>query len=188
MEPSSILYAPDRMAWRAWLSDHYEQANEIWLVFPKKKSGEESLSYNDAVEEALCFGWIDSTIKTLDDNHRIQRFTPRKKGSTYSRANIERLIWLDQQGLLVPKVKAAVTAIITQPYVFPDDILKSIQENRESWENFEKLPASYQRIRIAYIDGARKRPEEFKRRLSHFIQSTKKNKLLGYGGIGKYYK
>ena len=70
------FYTSERSEWRAYLADHFETLQEIWFVFPMKESGEKSLSYNDAVEEALCFGWIDSTIKHIDEFHRAQRFTP----------------------------------------------------------------------------------------------------------------
>ena len=88
------------------------------------ETGEACLSYNDAVEDALCFGWIDSTIKHIDTLHRAQRFTPRKPGSAYSRPNIERLIRLDKQGLIHPKVRESVAEMIRAPYVFPPDIME----------------------------------------------------------------
>jgi uncharacterized protein YdeI (YjbR/CyaY-like superfamily) len=187
MKTLHTLYTSDRNEWRAWLAEHFEKEKEVWLVFPLKKSGDKSITYNDAVEEALCFGWIDSTVKKLDDKHKIQRFSPRRKGSRYSRANIERLIWLEGQGKLHPKVRASVQKVISEPYVFPGDILEAIRSDKTAWENFECFPAAYKRIRIAYIDGARKKPEEFRRRLENFIKKTKANKLLGYGGINKYY-
>lgn len=187
MKDLNILYPSDRMAWRAWLAAHFETECEVWLAFPKKNSGEVGVQYNDAVEEALCFGWIDSTVRKLDEYRRIQRFSPRRKGSAYSRANIERLIWLDSQGLLHPRIAEAVQALIRKPYVFPEDILAAIRGDSQAWANYECFPAAYRRIRIAYIDGARKRPEEFERRLASFIRKTGENKLLGYGGIEKYY-
>lgn len=98
------FYTSEREIWREWLAEYFETESEIWLVFPMKESGDKSLLYNDAVEEALCFGWIDSTIKHIDPTHRAQRFTPRKKGSPYSRPNIERLIWLEERGMLHPSV------------------------------------------------------------------------------------
>ena len=70
------FYTSEREVWREWLVKHFETESEIWLVFPMKESGDKSLLYNDAVEEALCFGWIDSTIKHIDPTHRAQRFTP----------------------------------------------------------------------------------------------------------------
>ena len=184
----NIFYTSERGVWRKWLAEHFETESEIWFVFPMKESGDKALSYNDAVEEALCFGWIDSTIKHIDPTHRAQRFTPRKKGSPYSRPNIERLIWLDEQGLIHPKVRDDVLPIIRAPYIFPSDILDTIKADTLAWENYEKLSEPYKRIRVAYIDAARKRPSEFKKRLESFIKKTRAGKLIvGFGGIDKYY-
>ena len=94
-----FFYTSSRAVWRGWLLENYRTAKEVWFVFPMKGAGEEGLSYNDAVEEALCFGWIDSTIKHIDRTHRAQHFTPRKKGSAYSSPNMERLIWLENNDL-----------------------------------------------------------------------------------------
>ena len=126
----------ERAAWRKYLADHFETAPEIWFIFPDKKSGEESLSYNDAVEEALCFGWIDSTNRRLDEKHCIRRFSPRKKGSTYSQPNIERLIWLDSRGLIHPKVRESILPVIEKPFVFPPDILETLRQDETVWENY----------------------------------------------------
>lgn len=189
MDQPKTFYTSERQAWRAWLSAHFETEKEIWFVFPMNEAQEPSLSYNDTVEEALCFGWIDSTIKHLDPTHRFQRFSPRKPNSSYSRANIERLIWLEKQGLIHPKVRALVLPIIQAPYVFPKDILDVIQGESVAFANYQKLPETYKRIRIAYIDGARNRPLEFRKRLEHFIRKTRENKLIkGFGGIDKYYE
>ena len=184
----NIFYTSERGVWRKWLAEHFETESEIWFVFPMKESGGKALSYNDAVEEALCFGWIDSTIKHIDPTHRAQRFTPRKKGSPYSRPNIERLIWLERQGLLHPHIRDSVLSLIRTPYIFPADILDAIKADGVAWENYEKLSEPYKRIRVAYIDAARKRPNEFKKRLESFIKKTRDGKLIvGFGGIDKYY-
>lgn len=188
MEPSAVFYTGDRQEWRRWLSEHFETETEVWLVFPMKASGEESLLYNDAVEEALCFGWIDSTIKHIDPTHRAQRFTPRKQGSLYSRPNIERLIWLNDRGLLHPSVQERVRPVISKPYVFPEDILDAVREDALVWQHYQTFSEPYKRIRIAYIDAARKRPAEFQKRLQSFLKKTREGKLIvGYGGIEKYY-
>ena len=184
----NIFYTSKREEWRAWLLKNYRTAKEVWFVFPMKETGEESLSYNDAVEEALCFGWIDSTIKHIDKTHRAQHFTPRKKGSAYSRPNIERLIWLEKNNLLMEEIRLEVLELIRAPYVFPEDIIASIKTDLRTWENFNSLSDGYKRIRIAYIDAARKRPEEFKKRLENFIAKTHDGKIIkGFGGIEKYY-
>ncbi|MBR2100376.1 MAG: YdeI/OmpD-associated family protein [Eubacterium sp.] len=183
------FYTSKREEWRSYLQSHYKSSSEIWFIFPTKASGEEALSYNDAVEEALCFGWIDGRAGTLDETHQLRRFTPRRKGSPYSRPNIERLIWLDEQGLILPEIRESVLPIIKEPFVFPQDIMDEIGKDEAAFENFKGFSDSYKRIRIAYIDAARKRPEEFQKRLDNFIEKTRKNKLImGYGGIEKYYK
>lgn len=183
------FYTSDRLKWREWLSENFETEEEIWFVFPTKDSGEAGVSYNDAVEEALCFGWIDGRAGTLDGKHGIRRFTPRRAGSGYSRPNIERLIWLEEQGMIHPKVRESVLPIIRAPFIFPEDIMKEVLSDPVTAENFSRFSPSYQRIRIAYIDAARKRPEEFQKRLKSFLSKTKQNKLItGYGGIEKYYQ
>ena len=189
MEHTKIFYTSSRAEWRAWFEKNFEKENEIWFVFPTKDSGEASLSYNDAVEEALCFGWIDSTAGTLDEKHGLRRFTPRKEGSAYSRPNIERLIWLDERNMLHPSVREKVIGIISAPFVFPADIIEKIKKDSTAWENYVTFSEAYKRIRIAYIDAARHRPEEFEKRLKSFIDKTRAGKLIsGYGGIEKYYK
>ena len=183
------FYTSERDEWRKWLEDHFETSSEVWFVFPVKDSGEKSLSYNDAVEEALCFGWIDSVNKRIDDRHCIRRFTPRKKGSSYSQPNIERLIWLDERGMIHPKIRESVLPIIQAPFEFPEDITDALKQDETVWENYLKFSDPYRRIRIAYIEAARKRPEEFEKRLNSFIEKTRRGKLItGYGGIEKYYR
>ena len=175
--------------WRRYLAEHFETQKEIWFVFPVKDSGEEGLSYNAAVEEALCFGWIDSTNRRLDDLHQARRFSPRRKGSPYSRPNIERLIWLDAQGMIHPSVRDSILPVIQEEFVFPEDILDALRQDGTVWENYQQFTEPYKRIRVAYIDAARKRPEEFSKRLNSFIEKTRKGKLIkGYGGIEKYYR
>ena len=182
------FYTSERSEWRRYLAEHFQTSQVIWFVFPMKESGEKSLSYNDAVEEALCFGWIDSTIKHIDPLHRAQRFTPRRKGSPYSRQNIERLIWLDAHGMIHPSVRDDILPVIRAPYIFPTDIIEALKQDDAVWDNYQHFPDSYQRIRVAYIDAARKRPKEFQKRLDNFIEKTRRNKMIkGYGGIDKYY-
>ena len=184
----NIFHTNSRAEWRQWLAQHFESESEIWFVFPTLKSGEEGVSYNDAVEEALCFGWIDGVAGTLDSTHALRRFTPRRKGSSYSRPNIERLMWLDQQGLIHPKVRPQVLPIIQEPYVFPEDIMAEISKDPVALSHYQQFAEPYKRIRIAYIDAARHRPDEFRRRLNNFISRTHVGKLIvGYGGIEKYY-
>jgi len=187
MEISKTLYITQRKDWRAWLKKHYKTDKEIWLVYPKKATGKPRIEYNDAVEEALCFGWIDSIVKKLDEESIVQRFSPRKPKAKYSQANIERLRTLVAKKKVIKEVTETLSDILKEKFVIPPDILKVIKANPQAWMNFQKFTESYKRIRIAFIDGARKRPAEFKKRLRHFIEMTEKNKMFGFGGIEKHY-
>jgi len=188
MTPYKSLYVKTRKQWRDWLFDNFDKAKEIWLVYPKLNTGKTRIVYNEAVEEALCFGWIDSTVKTLDNNHIIQRFTQRNPKSDYSQANKERLKWLLDKKLIHPSLEKNVRDIISSKFVFPPDIINAIKNDKTTWHNYQMFSDPYKRIRIAYIEGARKRPDEFKKRLSNFLDKTRENKLIkGFGGIEKYY-
>jgi uncharacterized protein YdeI (YjbR/CyaY-like superfamily) len=184
----TILNIKTRTEWRNWLQENFKIEKEAWLVYAKKSTGERRIQYNDAVEEALCFGWIDSINKMLDINHTIQRFTPRQTKSSYSQPNIERLKWLFENNLIHHSLIATVQEVILQEFVFPQDILDEIKKNEIAWNNYVNFSEPYKRIRIAYIDNARKRQEEYTKRLTNFIQKTQENKLIaGFGGIEKYY-
>lgn len=183
-----IKYFENREDWREWLADNFENKGEIWFVFPLKSSEKKSITYNDAVEEALCFEWIDSTIKSLNEEHRIQRFTPRSSKSTYSQANKERLKWLLENKMIHPKFEDKIRNVLSAPFIFPNDIIDRLKEDKIVWTNYQHVSDAYKRIRIAYIEAARKRPEEFEKRLNNFINKMKENKIIaGFGGIEKYY-
>ncbi len=183
-----LFYTSDREVWRDWLARHFETEKEIWLVYPMKGSGEPCIAYNDAVEEALCFGWIDSTVKHTDPLHRAQRFTPRRPGSPYSQPNVERLKWLDARGLIHPKVRPSLEGLLRAEFVFPEDVLDALRQDETAWRNYQRFPEPYKRIRIAYIDAARGRPDEFQKRLASFLRKTRENRrIVGYGGVDKYY-
>ena len=187
MDITQTLYVTSRKDWRNWLKKHHNTAPEIWLIYPKKETGQPRIEYNDAVEEALCFGWIDSIVKKLDDTHTVQRFSPRKPKASYSQANIERLRALVAKKKVIKEVEESLGDLLTREFVIPPDILKAIQADKQAWKNFKSFSDSYKRIRIAFIDGARKRPDEFKKRLKHFIEMTRQNKLFGFGGIEKHF-
>ena len=181
MKITKALYVPNRKAWRDWLKKHYKTEKEIWLVYYRKQAGKPRIPYNDAVEEALCFGWIDSTVKTLDAERFAQKFSPRKPRSPYSQPNKERLRRLIKQGMVMKDVLATLGDIAAEEFEIPPDILKALKANVQAWKNFQSYSASYQRIRIAFIDAARGRPEEFRKRLKHFLRMTEQNKQFGFG-------
>ena len=187
MDIKQTFYAATRLEWRKWLKKNYKTEKEIWLIYYKKTSGKPRVEYNDAVEEALCFGWIDSTVKKIDEERFAQRFSRRNPQTGYSQANRERLGKLIAEGKVVKDVLAMLGNISSRQFEIPKDILEAIKANKEAWKNFKNFSESYKRIRIAFVDGARNRPKEFQKRLNYFIKMTEKNKQFGFGGIEKYY-
>ena len=187
MTKLKTLYVVNRIDWHKWLEKNFDKEKEIWLVYPKKSSGKERILYNDAVEEALCFDWIDSTVKSLDEDNSIQRFSPRNPRSTYSQLNKERIKWLVEHDMIHSSILEKMKQIASEKFVFPKDIIDAIKKDKTAWANYSNFLDTYKRIRIAYIDYARKRPDEFKKRLNNFITKTKENKQIGFGGIEKYY-
>lgn len=186
MKIGRTLQVTERGRWRAWLRKNHRREKEIWLVFQRKETGRPRIPYNDAVEEALCFGWIDGTAKKLDDRRFAQRFSPRHPRSGYSQANKERLGRLIAAGRVAKDVLAGLGDVAPEKYVFPADIMKALRTNRRAFENFNRFNASYRRIRVAYIDHARRQPAEFKKRLANFIKLTAQGRQFGYG-IASFY-
>ena len=183
MEITQTFYAATRTEWRKWLKKNYKTEKEIWLVYYKKTSGKPRVEYNEAVEEALCFGWIDSTVRKIDEEKFAQRFSRRNPKTAYSQSNKERLEKLIAKGKVMEDVLASLGDISSLKFEIPKDILKAIKANTEAWKNFQNFSDAYKRIRVAFIDGARNRPKEFQKRLNYFIKMTEKNKQFGFGGI-----
>lgn len=181
------LYITNREDWRKWLEKNFNKEKDVWLIYPKKSSGKERIIYNDAVEEALCFGWIDSTVKSLDEDNSIQRFSPRNPKSTYSQPNKERIRWLLEHNMIHPSILDKANKIASEKFVFPKDIVTAVKKDEIAWKNYNTFSDAYKRIRVAYIHNARDLPEEFKKRLRNFIKKTRENKQIGFGGIDKYY-
>lgn len=124
MKETVIKCFVDRKDWRKWLEANFETADAVWLQYPLKKTGKKRILYNDAVEEALCFGWIDSTVKSFNEESSIQKFCRRRKNSSFSQQNIERLKWLVENQLVNPSILDEAKKIIQQDFVFPHDILR----------------------------------------------------------------
>ncbi len=183
-----IFKTSSRAEWRKYLEENFTKLNEIWFSLPVPSSNEEGVSYNDAVEEALCFGWIDSTNYPLDENHRRLRFSPRRKSSAYSQLNIERLIWLNEHNLIHESILPSVLPIINKPFKYPKKIINALKKEEVVWNNYQNFSDSYKRIRIAHIVSSKSK-EEYEKRLKTFINKTRDNKLIiGNGSDEKYYK
>ena len=187
MEIDKTLYVKNRKEWRSWLKKNYKTEKGIWLIYYKKDSGKPRIPYNDAVEEAICFGWIDSILKKVDEERFAQRFSKRNPKSPYSQANTERLREMIKKGKVAKEVLVAVGELCAEKFKVPPDILKAIKADKDAWKNFQTFSPGYIRIRIGFIDHSRNNMEYFHKRLNYFIKMTAKNKQFGYGGIEKYY-
>jgi uncharacterized protein YdeI (YjbR/CyaY-like superfamily) len=173
-----------RQEWRKWLREHHDSDSEIWLIFHKRHTGVRSLTYDDAIEEALCYGWIDSIIRRLDDARYARKFTPRNADSKWSTANRRRYADLDLRGLLAaPGLKRAPTsrsgdAAHPSPSEIPSYIEQALKTNPRAWKCFEQLAPSYRRAYIGWIDSA-KREQTKERRLREALSLLAAGKKLG---------
>jgi len=179
MEITETLYVTDREEWRQWLSENHASKKEIWLVFHAKNTQKPSLPYRHAVEEALCFGWIDGISKKIDGERRVQRFTPRRPKSHWTELNKERARRLIESGKMTEAGRQVLPDLSPEAFQIQPDILAALQADQQIWDNFQAFPGLYQRIRIAFIEGARKQPEEFQKRLDKFLEKTRENKMYG---------
>jgi uncharacterized protein YdeI (YjbR/CyaY-like superfamily) len=138
------------------------------------------VAYNDAVDEALCFGWIDSTVKKVGALSRAQRFTPRRKGSPVSEMNKARARRLLREGRMTAAGSAALgTSLRRERLVVAPDVRRALRDEPGAWSGFEKLPVAYKRIRLGFIEGGRGRPEVFATRLRYFVRMTAQGKRYG---------
>lgn len=181
MEITQTLLAVQRAEWRRWLTDHHATAQEIWLLFPSRESGKSSISYLEAVEEALCFGWIDGIAKRMDAEYRAQRFAPRRPNGNWTELNKERARRMIARGLMTDAGRAKLPDLSPDSFRIADDILAALQADAQTWENFQNFPPLYQRIRIRFIEDARVQPAEFQKRLDKFLTKTQQNKTFGGG-------
>ncbi|MFZ2054586.1 MAG: YdeI/OmpD-associated family protein [Candidatus Aminicenantales bacterium] len=183
-KPFKTVEARTVAQWRAWLAEHHDSESEVWLIFLKRHTGRPSIAYEDAVNEALCFGWVDSLIRRLDDARYARKFTPRKPGSRWSTANRRRYARLKAAGRLtaarlkleptdrsgdVPRLSAAE---------IPRYIQDALKNHPAAWNHFERLAPSYRRMYIGWIDSA-KRQETKMRRLQEAIRLLAEGKKLG---------
>ena len=182
------VYAPDRAAWRAWLAKNGERALGVWLVYYKLGSGKSRVAYADAVEEALCFGWIDSRPNKIDDQRYRQLFTPRKAGSAWSRLNKERIGRLIESGLMTPAGLAKIEVAqadgswerldAIEAFQMPDDLRIALETAAPSLERFEAFSATSRKGMLAWVTQA-KRPETRARRIAEIVSNALDGRRAG---------
>jgi uncharacterized protein YdeI (YjbR/CyaY-like superfamily) len=169
--------------WRTWLQTHHDASAGVWLVFHKKHTGVAAITYEEAVRHALCFGWIDSLIKQLDEERYARKFTPRKAGSKWSSLNRQRYTELKEQGLLAaPGLAAAPTANTYGPRPkipkLPAYIATAFKTNPTAWRSFQTLAPRERRNFVVWIHMAQ-RPETRERRIRESIELLVAGRKLG---------
>ena len=177
------LHLRTRKEWRSWLAEHHASSLGVWFVFYKSHTGQKSVSYEDMVREALCFGWIDSLVKRLDNDRYAIKVTPRQPTSKWSSLNRKRWVELKAAGLLMASGLAAAPTDNTyaaKPVIpaLPRYIAKAFQEDTNAWEFFQGLAPSYRRYFVAWIHTA-KRPETRDKRIRESIRLLASRKKLG---------
>ena len=173
--------------WRRWLAEHHGSQSEVWLVFYKQHTGAKSIDYQDALDEALCFGWVDSLVKRLDDRRYARKFTPRRADSRWSAANRKRYAELRAGGRLRPAgIDRPPTSRgygprpqrLAMPSKLPAYIRAALSKNPAASRHFEALAPSHRRQYLAWIDSA-KREETRLRRLNEAIRLLTQGQVLG---------
>ncbi len=178
------VIASDRAEWRRWLLKKSARYQEIWLVFYKKASGRQAVSYEHAVEEALCFGWIDGMKKGIDDECYAFRFTPRKTKSPWSKSNLERVKRLIAEGkMMAAGLKAYHTSdrreVAPMPTDMPEAIEKRFKKQRAAWANYQKFPPGYRRVTAGWVASAKKEETQVKR-LEKLIEFSARNQRIEF--------
>jgi uncharacterized protein YdeI (YjbR/CyaY-like superfamily) len=173
--------------WRDWLTEHHSSESEVWLIFHKRHTGLASIAYKDARDEALCFGWVDSLVKRLDDRRYAMKFTPRRADSRWSAVNRKRYAELKAAGRLKPPgIERPPTdrgygprpPRVSMPSRLPAYIEAALRSEPKALRHFEALPPSQRRRYFAWIESA-KREETKLRRLQEAIRLLASGKVLG---------
>jgi uncharacterized protein YdeI (YjbR/CyaY-like superfamily) len=177
-----------RQAWRSWLKSHHDSETEIWLVFYKQQSGKPTLSYNDAVEEAVCFGWIDGIKRRIDEERYTHRFTPRKPDSNWSETNRKRAARMEKAGLMTDAGQRAIRAAKRKgtwrsathaiDTSTPPELAARLAKNKTAAAFFEALAPSYRREFTGWINSA-KRDATRQRRIDETVELLSRGEKLG---------
>ncbi|TGD78822.1 YdeI/OmpD-associated family protein [Hymenobacter wooponensis] len=185
LDTLEVVDVPDRATWRAWLETHHTQPAGIWLTLYKKESGQRLMTYADAVEEALCFGWIDSHPRKVDATCFRLLFSPRKPKSVWSAVNKERIRRLREAGLMLPAGEARIAAAQqngswealdeVEALVVPTDLAAALEANPEAQYHFNSFPPSARKQLLQNLAAAR-RPETRQQRIERIVLNAAQNK------------
>ncbi len=184
MNLGETLYVTNRGAWRKWLKKNHKSKKEIWLIYYKKHTRKPRIAYDDAVEEAICYGWIDSTVKKLDEERYAQKYTPRNANSIWSDSNITRAKKMIAKGRMTKYglalfnligEKASKAKRIPKKYRIPKELKIALARNRQASQNFHNFAPSYQKMYIYWILDAKKQ-ETRQRRIQRVVEFATRNK------------
>lgn len=183
MKITEKLYVTNRKDWRNWLKKNYRTAKEIWLIYYKKHTKKATIPYDDAVEEALCFGWIDSTVKRIDEEVYVQRYTPRRPNSILSDLNRRRIEKMIKQKKMTKAGLEKIRNIKPENHIprtmpMPPDLKKALAANTKAQENFNKFSPSGRKQYIWWVTSA-KREDTRKKRIKETVKRALQNKKAG---------
>lgn len=189
MKKLDEVYFSSRTDWRHWLINNHAHSSGVWLIYYKKGSDKPRISYDDAVEEALCFGWIDSLVKKMDEDRYCQKFTPRQAKSSWSDLNKQRIRKLEAAGLMALPGKNAVRTArengswdreteSRKQLDMPEELSEALSASKEAQAFFQSLSRSQQRRYIGWI-GTAKHPETRQRRTGEALRMLLKKEKLG---------
>jgi uncharacterized protein YdeI (YjbR/CyaY-like superfamily) len=182
--PLALLHFANRAEWRRWLAENHAKAKEVWVGHWKVSTGKPTVDYDEAVEEALCFGWVDGKKKSVDAERYAYRYTPRSSNSLWSALNIDRAKRLIAEGKMTPSGLAAFkghakrrSAVL--PVVLPRELEKLFRKSTTAWKNFEEFSPGYKKLCIGWVASARKAETQL-RRLDTLIQHSAKNTKIKF--------
>jgi uncharacterized protein YdeI (YjbR/CyaY-like superfamily) len=192
MKEAEELYFADRNDWRRWLRENHDTKKKVWLIYYKTNTGKVTISYEDSVEEALCFGWVDSIIKKIDDRKFARKFTPRTSKSMWSETNKKRAEKMIREGKMteigLTRIREAkdsgewykkpVSALYKKKLLVPSYLRDALAANKKALDNFSKMAESYQKNLVGWI-GSGKKEKTRRKRLTEAIKLLGQNKKLG---------
>lgn len=178
MEVDNLLAVTSREELRVWLQENGKTAKYCWVAVSMKPVPD-TLLYLDAVEEALCFGWIDGIKKKIPETKQAQRLSPRSKRSSWTELNKERVRRLEKLGLMTNEGRRVLPDMDYDSFKIDPVIEQRLKEEQQAYEHFSAFPPLYQRVRIDTIQSVKNEPELFRIRLDKLILNTKQNKMYG---------
>jgi uncharacterized protein YdeI (YjbR/CyaY-like superfamily) len=178
MEIENLIPAKSREDVRIWLQENGKTKKSCWVLVSMTPTPN-MLLYLDAVEEALCFGWIDGVKKKTSETELAQRLSPRSKKSSWTELNKERVRRLEKLGLMRDEGRRVLPDMDHNSFTIDEDIEQRLKDEKQVYDNFMAFPDLYKRVRIDTIQCNKNQPELFRSRLDKFITNTRENKMYG---------